>query len=103
MMHSRLSHYIYTNNILRDAKSMHNILKDCMYTENEYLNLLSSYQYFKTFLIYIDAMTIYCGLFHLLNTVFNLSNFHIYTVNILRGSDNIVNNIERVQRALWRH
>ncbi len=35
-------------------------------------------------------MMVYCGLFHLLN-------IHIYTVSILLGSHNIVNNIERVQ------
>ncbi len=71
-----------------------------MYTENiisEYVNLLLLYQYISK---YIDAMTIYCGLFHLLNTVLNLLNVHIYTVSILRGSHNIVNNIERVRRAL---
>ncbi len=44
-------------------------------------------------------MTIYSSLFHLLNTVLNLLNIHIYTVNILQGSHDIVNNIERVQRA----
>ncbi len=41
-------------------------------------------------------LAIYYCLFYLLNTVLNLLNIHIYTVNILRGS----HNIERVQRAL---
>ncbi len=45
-------------------------------------------------------MTICCGLFHLLNTVLNLLNIHIYVVNILGGSCNIVSNIEHVQRPL---
>ncbi len=45
-------------------------------------------------------MTIYCHLFHLLNTVLNLLDVHTYAVNILRGSHNIVNNIEHVQWAL---
>ncbi len=85
-MANKLSHYKYTNNILRDAKSMHNILKSYTYIENiirDYLNLLSLHQY-------IDAMTIYCSLFYLMNTVFNLLNIHIYTVNISQGSHNIV-------------
>ncbi len=45
-------------------------------------------------------MTIYCSLFHLLNTVFNLLNIYIYMVNILWKSHNIVDSIERVQRGL---
>ncbi len=81
---------------------MHNILKGYTYTENtirEYLNLLSLYQYISKVLKYIDATTIYYGLFHLLNTVLNLSNIHIYVVNICKGLIIIVNNIERVQLA----
>ncbi len=63
---------------------------------------MSLYQYIlKSFEINIDAMTIlYYGLFHFLNTVFNLLNIHIYMVNTMQGSNNVVNNIERVQRAL---
>ncbi len=79
--------------ILLDAKSMHNILKVCMYIENmirEYLNyLFSLYQYiWKRFEIYINAMTVYCGLFHLLNIILNLLNIHVYMVNILQGYHN---------------
>ncbi len=40
--------HAYTNNILRYAKGMHNILEGYEYTENiirKYLNLLSAYQY----------------------------------------------------------
>ncbi len=88
MMPDRLSRHAYTKNILRDAKSIHNILKDYMYTENiirEYLNLLSLYQYISKCFDWLDAMTIYCLLFHLLNTVLNLLNIHIYMFNILLG------------------
>ncbi len=102
-MPNRLSHRTYTNNILRDAEITRNILKCYMYTENvirEYHNLLSLYRYIsKSFEIYRRCDNIYCGLFQLLNSVLNLSNIHIYTVSILRGSCNIINNIERVQRA----
>ncbi len=38
---------------------------------------------------YINAVTIYGGLFHLLNTVLNILNVHIHTVvSILRESRN---------------
>ncbi len=103
MMSSRLSHHAYMNNILRDAKSMRNILKDYVWAENiiyEYLNLFHCISIFQKILKYTDAMTIYCSLFHLLNTVLNLLNIHIYMVNILGGSHNVVNNIEHVQPAL---
>ncbi len=49
---------------------------------------------------FVDAMTIYYDLFNLLNTVLNLLNIPIYVVDILRGSHNIVSNIDRVQ---WAH
>ncbi len=49
---------------------------------------------------YIDAVTIHCIRFHLLNTPLNLLNLHTYTVNILRGCHNIVSTIECVQQAL---
>ncbi len=55
---------------------------------------------FQKVLKYIHAMTIYCGLLHLLNTVLNLLNIYIHTVNIFLGSHNIVNNIVWVQWAL---
>ncbi len=45
-MPNRLSRNTYTNSILQDAKSMYNILKGYMYTENiirEYPNLLPLY------------------------------------------------------------
>ncbi len=50
--------------------------------------------FIKVLKYYIDAATIYCSLFHL-NTVLNLLNTHIYTVNILQESHNIFNDIER--------
>ncbi len=60
----------------------------------KYLNLLSLYQYIS------KSSEIYqCNHFCLLNTVLYLLNIHIYTVNILRGYHNIVNNIEHVQQA----
>ncbi len=36
---NRLSYHVYTNNILRDSKSMLNILKGYMYTENIFANI----------------------------------------------------------------
>ncbi len=54
---------------------------------------------FQNVFKYIDAMTIYFSLFHLLNTVLDTLNIHINMVNILRKSHIIINNIERVQRA----
>ncbi len=56
--------------------------------------------FFQKGLKYIEAMMIYYSLFHLLNTILNLLNIHIYTINILQGSHNIVTNIERVQQTL---
>ncbi len=56
MMFNRLSYHTYTNNILRDAKSMHNILKGYVCTENiihEYLSLLLLYRcILKSFKVY---------------------------------------------------
>ncbi len=43
-------------------------------------------------------MTIYCSLFHLLNTLLNLLDIH--KINLLQGSHNIANNTECVQWAL---
>ncbi len=47
---------------------------------------------------YIDTMSIYCSLFHLLNTVLNKSSIRIYTSIYCEGFIIIINNIERVQR-----
>ncbi len=57
---------------------MYNTLKGYMYKENIFQNVLK----------YTDAITIYCGLFHLLHTVLNILSIHIYMVNILRGFHN---------------
>ncbi len=70
---------------------MRNILKGYMYAENIFANISIYCHYIDTFqniLKYIDTMTTSCGLFHLLNTVLDLLNIHIYTLDILRGSHN---------------
>ncbi len=67
-----------SSNLVPFLRECH-ILKRYIYTEiiiREYLNLLSLYQYISKVLKYIDAMTIYCILFYLLNTVLNLLKIH---------------------------